>query len=166
MDHIVHGVNKLTCALHDTPHIACDNQLLAIDALHLAIQRWTKTTGPPQTKPHRTTLSHTCNRPHSILRPMRRPQEDRPPASPPRVVIPKTPAILIPQIPITSQDEPIARRTRSRFPTMKCPPPRVNKKLTQCKLLVAHVNKPQPWPLSSPQPKRPNDNIQPSFFKV
>ena len=71
MDRIVHGVNKLTCALHDNPHIACDNQLLAIDALHQAIQRWTKTTGPPQTKPHRNTLSHTRTRPRSILRPIR-----------------------------------------------------------------------------------------------
>ena len=36
MDRIVHGVNKLTCALHNAPHMACDNQLLAIDALHQA----------------------------------------------------------------------------------------------------------------------------------
>ena len=43
MDRIVHGANKLTCALHDAPHIACDNQLSAIDALHQAIQRWTTT---------------------------------------------------------------------------------------------------------------------------
>ena len=63
-----------------------------------------KTARTPQTKPHRTTLSHTRTRPRSILRPMRHPQEDRPPDSPPRVVIPKPPAILIPQIPITSQD--------------------------------------------------------------
>ena len=61
---------------------------------------------------------------------MRRPQEDRPPNLPPRVVIPKPPStpILIPQLSIASQDEPIARRTRSRFPTVDCPPPRVNKK--------------------------------------
>ena len=127
MDRIVHGVNKLTCDLHDAPYIAGDNQLLAIDALHQAIQRWTKTTRPPKTKPHRTTLSHTRTQPCSILRPMRLPQEDRTPASPPRMDIPKPPAILIPQIPIAIQDEPIGRCTRSRFPTMDRSPPRVNK---------------------------------------
>ena len=37
MDRIFHGVNKLTCALHDAPHIACDNKLLAINTLHQAI---------------------------------------------------------------------------------------------------------------------------------
>ena len=34
MDRIVHGVNTLTCALHKAPHIECDNQLFAIEALH------------------------------------------------------------------------------------------------------------------------------------
>ena len=121
MDRIFHCVNKLTFALHDAPHIACDNQLLAIEALHQAIQRWTKTTGPPQTKPHRTTLPHMRTRPRSILRPMRRPQEHRPPDSPPRVFISKPPAILITQLYIVSQDEPILRRTRSSFPTMDRP---------------------------------------------
>ena len=129
MDRIFHGVNKLTCALHDDPHIACDNQVLAIEALHQAIQQCKKTTRPPQTKPHRTTLSHTRTRPRSILRPMRRPQEDRPPAAPPRVVIPKPPAIIIPQIPSASQDEPIALRTRFSFPSVDRAPPRVNKKI-------------------------------------
>ena len=123
IDRIFHGVNKLTCALHDAPHIVFDNQLLAIDALHQAIQIWTKTTGPPQTKPHRTTLSHTRTRPRSILRPLRRPQEEIPPDSTPRVAIPKPPDILIPQLSITSQDEPIAWRTRSRFTTMDRQPP-------------------------------------------
>ena len=102
MDHILNGVNKITCALHDAPQIAYDNQLLAIDALHQAIQRWMKTAGPPQTKPHRTTLSHTLTLLRSILRPVRRPQEDQPPASPPRVVITKPPAILIPKLSIAS----------------------------------------------------------------
>ena len=125
-ERIVHGVNKLTCTLHDDHHITCENQLLEIDVLHQAIQRWTKTTRPPQTNPPRTTLSHTCTRPRSILRPMRRPQEDQPPASPPRVVIPKPPAILILQMPIASQDEPIARHTRSRFPSTDRAPPRVH----------------------------------------
>ena len=36
--------------------------------------------------------------------------------------------ILIPQISIASQDEQIARCTRSRFPTVDRPPPKVNKK--------------------------------------
>ena len=103
MDHIVHGVNTLTCALHNTPHIACENQLLTIDALHRAIHQWTKTAGPPQTKPHHTTLSHTGTQPRSILCPMCRPQEYRPPSSPPRVVIPKPTSILIPQISIASR---------------------------------------------------------------
>ena len=76
MDGIVRGVNKLTCTLHHAPHITCNNQLLAIDALHQANQKWTKTTRPPQTKPHRNTLSHMRTRPRSILRPMFRPQED------------------------------------------------------------------------------------------
>ena len=67
MDRIVHGVNKLTCALHDTPHIACDNQLLAINALHQEIQRWTTINRPPQAKLPRATLSHTRIRPRSIL---------------------------------------------------------------------------------------------------
>ena len=38
MDHIVHGVTTLTCALHYSPTIACNNQLLVIQALHQAIQ--------------------------------------------------------------------------------------------------------------------------------
>ena len=129
MDRIFHGVNKLTCALHDAPHIACDNQLLAIDALHQAIQRWTKTKRPLQTKPHCTPLFHMRTRPCSTLRPMRRPQEEQPPASPPNVVIPKPPAILLPQIPIASHDEPIARSTISRFPSMYRAPPTNSKHL-------------------------------------
>ena len=68
MDRIFHGMNKLTCALHDDFHIACDNQLFAIEALHQAIQRWTKNTGPPQTNPHRTMLPHTRTQSRSIRR--------------------------------------------------------------------------------------------------
>ena len=61
---------------------------------------------------------------------MRRPHEDRPPYAPPRVAIPKPHASLIPtpQPSITSQYEPIARRIRSRFPTVDQPSPKVNKK--------------------------------------
>ena len=65
--------------------------------------------------------------PRSILRPMRRTQEDRPPASPSMVVIPKPPAIPVPQIPTTSPDEPIARCTRSSLPSMDRAPPKVHK---------------------------------------
>ena len=39
-DRIFHGVTKLTCDLHDTSDIACDNQLAAIHALRQAIQWW------------------------------------------------------------------------------------------------------------------------------
>ena len=59
MDHIVHGVNKLTCALQDAPHITCDNQLFAINALHQAIQSWTTSNKPPREKPPRATTLHT-----------------------------------------------------------------------------------------------------------
>ena len=58
---------------------------------------------------------------------MCRPQENRPPASPPRVVIPEPPDIPIPQIPTASPEEPIARRTQSRLPSMDWAPPRVQK---------------------------------------
>ena len=58
------------------------------------------------------------------------PHEDRPPDAPPRVSIPKTNAypITTPLTSITSQYEPVAQHTRSRFPhTVDHPPPRVNK---------------------------------------
>ena len=127
MDRIVHGVNKLTCALHDAPHIPCENQLLAIDVIHYALQRWKTTKRTPQAKPPHATLSNTCTRPLSILRPMHRPQEDRPPASPPRVFIPNPPAIPVLQIPITSQDEPLACHTRPILPPTDRALPRVHK---------------------------------------
>ena len=130
MDRIVHGVNTLTCALHEDPNIACDNQLSAIKALHQAIQIWAKLTIPALTKPHCTTLPHTSTQQRSILRPMCRPHEDQPPDVPPRVAIPKTNAypITTPLPSITSQYEPVAQHTRSRFPhTVDHPPPRVNK---------------------------------------
>ena len=166
MDRIVHGVNKLTCALQDASHVACENQMFAINALHQAIQRWTTSNRPPHAKPPCTTPLHTRARPCSILQPMRRPQEDQPPVSPPRVVIPTPPNILIQQIPTTSPEEPIARRTRSHLPSMYWAPPRVHKQLTQRPLPVTHVHKPQIWPVPLPHPKRPNKDIQPIFFKV
>ena len=74
--------------------------------------------------------SITRTQQHSILRPMRRPHEDPPPDAPPMVAIPKPNAspILTPVPPITSQYEPVAQRTKSRFPqTVDQTPPRVNK---------------------------------------
>ena len=38
MELIVHGMNKLTCALKYAPQIACDNQLFAINVLQQAVQ--------------------------------------------------------------------------------------------------------------------------------
>ena len=43
-DHIVHSRTTLTCALRNTPSIACDNQLAKIRALRQAIQRWSHLT--------------------------------------------------------------------------------------------------------------------------
>ena len=51
------------------------------------------------------------------------------PTSHPRMAIPKPPSILVPQIPIASQDEPIAHCTWSRFPSMDRSPPRAHKKI-------------------------------------
>ena len=53
MDRIINGVNKLTYALQDAPHIVCDNQLFAINALHQEIQRWATSNRPPHEKPPR-----------------------------------------------------------------------------------------------------------------
>ena len=117
MGRIFHCMNKLTCALHGAPHIACNNQFFSIEALHQAIQRWTKTTRTTQMKPHHTTLPHMRTQQSSIMCPLRHPHEDRPPDSPPRMIIPKphsTP-ISTPQLSIAGQYETIARRTRSRF---------------------------------------------------
>ena len=52
IDHIVHGVNTLTCALKDAPQIACDNQLFAIYALQQAIHRWSKTATNTRAQPN------------------------------------------------------------------------------------------------------------------
>ena len=82
MDCIVHGVNTLTCALRDTPQIACDNHLFAIHALYQSVQRWTMTT------------TATRAQPRPILQNIRCPRKDKPPVPPPRVVIPKPPSPL------------------------------------------------------------------------
>ena len=58
MDSIIHGVNKLTCALKDAPQIACDNQLFAINALQQAVQRWTTSNTSPRAQPPRPTTIH------------------------------------------------------------------------------------------------------------
>ena len=79
MDLIVHGVNKLICALKDAPQIACDNQLFTINVLHQAVQRWTTSNTYPRAQPPRATTLYPHNQRRSILRPMRRTREERPP---------------------------------------------------------------------------------------
>ena len=127
MNRIVHGVNKLTCALQDAPQIACDNQLFNINALQQAVQRWTTSNTSPRAQPPQAKTLHPHSRMRSILRPMRLPCKYRPPAPLPRLVIPKPPDIPILPTPTTSPEEPIAWRTRSRLPTFDRAPPRVHK---------------------------------------
>ena len=101
-----------------------------IKALRQAIQRWSKLTLPARTTPHLTTLPHTSTRQRSILPPMCRPHEYRPQDVPPRVAIQKSNSSPIyTTVPsITSQYEPVARRTSSKFhQTVDQTPPRVNK---------------------------------------
>ena len=88
MDRIIHGVNKLTCDLKDAPQITCDNQLFAINALQQAVQRWTTSNTSPRAQPPQAKTLHPHAQPRSILRPMLRPLEDRPPVPLPRLVIP------------------------------------------------------------------------------
>ena len=128
MDRIVHGMTTLTCALHESPKIACGNQLAVIQALQQAMNKWAKITLTTRTKPHMTTPPPTITRQRSILRPMCRPHEDPPQDVPPRLVIQKPNASPIPTtVPSTiSHYEPVARLTRSRVPqTVDQPPPRV-----------------------------------------
>ena len=125
MDRIVHSVATLTCALHEAPTIACENQLSTIQALHQAIKRWDKLTLPTRTKLHLTTLPPTSTRQCSIMRHMCCPHKDSPQGVPPRVVIKKHNASSIPTtVPSTiSRYEPVARRTRSRVPQPVDQPP-------------------------------------------
>ena len=74
MDRIVHGVNKLTCALKDAPQIACDNQIFTINALQQAVQRWMTSNTSPHAQPLRTTTLHHHTLPRSILQPMLHPR--------------------------------------------------------------------------------------------
>ena len=130
MDRIVHDVTTLTCTLHNAPIIACDNQLSVIQALHQAIQRWSKPTLPVEKKPHVTTHPPTRTRQRSILRQMRRPKKYQPQDLLPRVVIQKPNASPSPpNVPLTKNNyEPVSLRTRSRFlHTVDQPPPRVIK---------------------------------------
>ena len=141
MDRIVNGVTTLTCTLHESPNIACDNQLAVIQDLHQAIQQWSKLTLTARTKPHLSTLPHTSTRQRSILRPMCRPHEDQPQDIPPRVVIQKPNASPIPTtVPSTiSHYEPVSRRTRSRVPqTVDQPTPRVSQ-TTNAGLISRHT---------------------------
>ena len=130
MDCIVNGVTTLTCALHDAPTIACDNQLAAIQALHQAIQWWAKLTLSAEKKPHVSTPPPTRTKQRSILRPMCRPNKNQTQDLIPRVVIQKPNASLSPpKVPLTKNDyEPVAQHTSSRVPhTVDQPPPRVKK---------------------------------------
>ena len=130
-DRIVHGMTNPTCALHDAPAIACDNQLAAIQDLCQAIQRWSHLTLPSSIKVAPVTPPPPTNkRRHSILLPMRLQAPVQPLASIPRVFIPTPKAYLLaPRVPPTQEKyEPITRRTRSRVThTVDPPPPRVEK---------------------------------------
>ena len=89
MDRIVHGVTTLICAFKNAPAIACNNQLVAIQALHQAIQRWAQPTLPFVKVPQVANPPPTHTRQHLILHPMRRPTKVQPHALLPRVVIQK-----------------------------------------------------------------------------
>ena len=89
MDRIVYGVDTLTCALHEAPTIACDNQLAAIQALHQAIQRWAKPTLTVDKKPQVTTPRPTRTQQRSILRPICSPNKCQPQDLLSRVVVQK-----------------------------------------------------------------------------
>ena len=131
MDRIVHGMTTLKCALHEALTIACYNQLAAIQALRQDIKLLAKPTLPARTKPHITTPPPTRKKHRSILRHMRRPNEDQPQDVPPRVVIQKSNASPLPtNVPSTKSNyEPVSKRTRYRVPhTVDPPPPRVSKK--------------------------------------
>ena len=86
-DRIFHRMTTLTCALRDSPVIACNNQLARIQALCQAIRQWAQRTLPLSKVPQVTTHlpNHTQRR--SVLRPMHRPETVQPHASLPRVVI-------------------------------------------------------------------------------
>ena len=78
MDRIIQGVTTLTCTLHDSPTIACDNQLAVIQALHQSIQRGAKLKLSAENNQHVTTPLTTRTRKRSIMRPIRRPNKDQP----------------------------------------------------------------------------------------
>ena len=129
-EHIVHGVTTLTSALCDTPAIACDNQLAAIQALCQAIHRWDQLTLPLSKLAQVTPPHPTPTRQHSAMFPMRSQATVKPHSSFPRVVI-QTPnaAPSAPRVKSTKEQyEPVARHTRSKVPhTVDPPPPRVDK---------------------------------------
>ena len=130
-DRIFHGVTTLTCSLRNAPAIACDNQLVSIQALRQSIQPWSQPNLPSsiQLAPVPPPPS-TPTRRHSVLRPMRRQEPIQPHASLPRVFIP-TPntAPSAPRVPSTQEKyEPIAWCTRYRVThNVDPPPPRVGK---------------------------------------
>ena len=98
--------------------------------LHQAIQRWDQPTLPFAKVLQVTTPPSTHTRQSSILHPMRRMTTVQPQDLLTRVVIQKPNASPSePNIPSTKEHyEPVARRTRSKFPhTVEPPPPRVTK---------------------------------------
>ena len=119
------------CTLHDSPVIACNNQLSAIQALRQVIQWWFHPTLPSsiqvvQVPPPPPTPKQS----HSILRPMRRQAPFQPSASLPRVFFlmhkaaPSAPSVTSSQ----GKDELFAQHTRSRIThTVDPPPQRVDK---------------------------------------
>ena len=150
-DRIFHGVTKLACALRDSPAIACDNQLAAIQALRQAIKRWTQTTLPSPIQlapvPPPPPTPKQC---HSILRPMHCQAPLQPPASLPRVFTLMTKADLsAPRVPSTQEkDEPIARHNRSKVThTVDPQPPRVEKATDPGLFPGVLGHKLPPWPM-------------------
>ena len=128
-----HSVMTLICALKDAPTIACNNQIAAIQALHQAIQRWSKPTLPVAKVPQVNTHPPTHTQQRTILCPMHRPTKDQAQDLFPRVVIQKrNTSLSTPKVPSTKNNyEPVAQHTRSRVPhTVDPPPPRVKNKQT------------------------------------
>ena len=140
MDHIVYGVTTCMCSLQDNPAIACNNQLVAIQSLHQAIQRWAQPTLPFATVPQVATPPPTHTLRRSILRPVCRTTKVQPQDLLPRVVIHKHNALpSSPTMPSIKENyEPVARCTRYQS-TTSCGPAtskggQKNRHKTYCKM--------------------------------
>ena len=132
MGRIFHSVTTLICALKDAPTIACNNQIAAIQALHQAIQRWSKPTLPVAKVPQVNTHPPMHTQQRTILCPMHRPTKDQAQDLFPRVVIQKrNTSLSTTKVPSTKNNyEPVAQHTRSRVPhTVYQPSPRVRKSI-------------------------------------